>query len=63
MLNWIENKADPEGNLPEQVSDHLLTPEHYEPWLNKWGPVASPLLWSHAMYILLVKAIREAPSK
>lgn len=63
ILNWIENKADHEGNLPEQVSDHLLTPRHFESWLNKWGPVASPLLWSHAMYIVLVNAIHEGPSK
>jgi hypothetical protein len=22
------------------------------PWLERWGPVATPLLWSHAMYLI-----------
>lgn len=56
---WIETQADEDGCLAEQVNDHTLAPEHYDPWLKKWGPVAAPLLWSHAMYIILVNAIRE----
>jgi hypothetical protein len=23
-----------------------------EPWLERWGPVATPLLWSHAMFLI-----------
>jgi hypothetical protein len=30
-----------------------------EPWQRKWGPVATPLLWSHAMYLVLVDAIER----
>jgi GH15 family glucan-1,4-alpha-glucosidase len=56
---WIESKANAEGFFPEQVSDHTLAPSHFRLWQKKWGPVASPLLWSHAMYILLVKSIEE----
>ncbi len=56
LLAWIEAQADPEGHLPEQVSAHLLAPEYYEPWRLRWGTVASPLLWSHAMYMILLKA-------
>ena len=59
LCSWIESCADERGNLPEQVSEHVLFPDHNQPWVNKWGPIASPLLWSHAMYILLVKAIEE----
>lgn len=59
LLAWIEAQADPEGHLPEQVSAHLLAPDYYEPWRLRWGPVASPLLWSHAMYLILVKACEE----
>ena len=22
-------------------------------WRNKWGPTATPLLWSHAMHVVL----------
>ncbi|HPR95210.1 MAG TPA: glycoside hydrolase family 15 protein [Thermotogota bacterium] len=50
---WIESQADAEMNLPEQVSEHLLFDDYYEEWLNKWGKIANPLLWSHANYIKL----------
>ncbi|MHB0924022.1 MAG: glycoside hydrolase family 15 protein [Bellilinea sp.] len=59
LRDWIETQAGADGCLAEQVNDHTLAPDQYEPWLNKWGPVATPLLWSHAMYIILANAIRE----
>lgn len=59
LRGWIESRADADGALAEQVSDHLLASEHYGPWLSKWGPVAKPLTWSHAMYVILVHAIQE----
>ena len=58
LLKWIESTADNQGNLPEQVSHHLLAPQYYEYWVEKWGPVAKPLLWSHAMYIILYEKIQ-----
>lgn len=57
MLKLIESTAATNGDLAEQVSDHLLAPTHFKPWVEKWGPVASPLLWSHAMLIILQKVI------
>ena len=63
LCQWIESCAADNGELPEQVSRHMLFPEYYQPWVDKWGPIASPLLWSHAMYILLVKAIEEGNLK
>ncbi len=53
LLAWIEAQADPEGNLPEQVPTNLNDPSYYSHWLAKWGPIANPLLWSHAEYIIL----------
>jgi hypothetical protein len=41
----------------------MLAPNNLKPWLKKWGKVANPLLWSHAMYIILVNAIRDHKSK
>ena len=41
------------GELPEQVPDHLLHPDDQETWIGRWGPVATPLLWSHGMYLIL----------
>jgi hypothetical protein len=31
-----------------------------EPWIERWGPVATPLLWSHAMWILMTRAAEDA---
>jgi GH15 family glucan-1,4-alpha-glucosidase len=52
-LRWIAARATATGELPEQVEDHLLHPEHRQEWLDRWGPVATPLLWSHGMYLIL----------
>lgn len=59
LREWIESRSGESCELPEQVSEHTLSPRHYEPWLKKWGPVACPLLWSHAMYIILVNALQQ----
>jgi len=52
-LDWVAEHATAEGHLPEQSQDHLLAPEMYAPWVEKWGQPASPLLWSHAMFLTL----------
>jgi len=59
LLHWVETQADIDGNLPEQVSSHLLAPERYAEWETRWGVVANPLLWSHAMYLLLYETLRS----
>jgi len=51
QLEWIAAHATAEGDLPEQVDDHLLAPDSRQAWLDRWGPVATPLVWSHAMYL------------
>lgn len=51
-IQWVESQADENGNLPEQTPTNLRNPEYLEPWLGRWGPAASPLLWSHAMYLI-----------
>lgn len=58
-LQWVETQADANGDLPEQVPVNLLYPEYEQQWIDQWGPVASPLLWSHAMYLLLHDALEE----
>ncbi|MBI2776243.1 MAG: glycoside hydrolase family 15 [Chloroflexi bacterium] len=52
-LEWIASRATSTGELPEQTPDHLIAPEARDGWLRRWGPVATPLLWSHAMYLTL----------
>lgn len=56
-LAWIAGTADAAGDLPEQVSDRLLAPGHRQEWLDRWGPVATPLLWSHGAYLSLAAAL------
>lgn len=51
--DWILAQAGPDDLLPEQVSHHLLHPEHLSEWRMRWGPIARPLLWSHAMFLNL----------
>jgi isomaltose glucohydrolase len=58
-LAWIEAHARRNGDLPEQAQDHLLRPERLQPWIERWGEPASPLLWSHAMYLRLHHALRD----
>jgi GH15 family glucan-1,4-alpha-glucosidase len=53
QLGWVAAQATPAGELPEQVDTHLLAPEAEQAWLDRWGPIATPLLWSHAMYLTL----------
>ncbi|HQY26956.1 MAG TPA: hypothetical protein PLL45_18905, partial [Thermoflexales bacterium] len=56
-LAWIERQADPNLDLAEQVHVHLIAPEKLPEWQARWGPVATPLLWSHAQYLILWKAL------
>jgi GH15 family glucan-1,4-alpha-glucosidase len=58
-LRWIEAHASADGDLPEQAQDHLLRPDRYRPWVERWGEPPSPLLWSHAMYLRLHHALRD----
>ncbi|MCU1423659.1 MAG: glucan 1,4-alpha-glucosidase [Microbacteriaceae bacterium] len=53
QLAWAAGTADAAGAMPEQVDGHLLDPAREQEWVDRWGPVARPLLWSHAMYIRL----------
>jgi GH15 family glucan-1,4-alpha-glucosidase len=60
LLRWVADQADAEGNLPEQVSTDVIDPSMVEPWVRRWGPVARPLVWSHAMYLVLKSELATA---
>ena len=51
--SWIESRSGNNLNLPEQVAENLNAPSYYPAWVERWGEIASPLLWSHAKYIIL----------
>ena len=56
-LEWIEAQVTPAGDMPEQVSRHLNVPSMLLVWRERWGEVATPLLWSHAAYLRLTRAL------
>lgn len=58
-LDWAASHVTDELFLPEQVSDHLLDPSREQEWIDKWGPVATPLLWAHAMYLRLSAEVNK----
>ena len=59
LLQWMRQQANAAGELPEQVPATLNDPDYLAPWIAQWGPVASPLLWSHAMYMILFHKLYE----
>jgi isomaltose glucohydrolase len=56
--SWVRAQALPTGDLPEQVTSFAQEPAMVDPWLRRWGVVATPLLWSHAMYLIAESATR-----
>jgi GH15 family glucan-1,4-alpha-glucosidase len=57
--DWVIAQANPDLELPEQTTIGAQDSTMVEPWVRRWGSVATPLLWSHAMYLILSEA---APS-
>ena len=62
LLDWAAGTATEEGLMPEQVDGHLLDPSRRQYWLDRWGPPATPLLWSHAMLLRLAAELGEDAS-
>jgi GH15 family glucan-1,4-alpha-glucosidase len=58
LFKWAESQADDEHDLPEQVPEPMLASvSHYDKWVKQRGPIAQPLLWSHAKYIIVRSAL------
>jgi GH15 family glucan-1,4-alpha-glucosidase len=51
--DWVRGHQGSQGWLPEQVLDEAQDSSAMQPWVDRWGPVANPLLWSHAKYLLM----------
>lgn len=56
-LAWVQGVADGQGRLPEQMAVHLIDADLLPIWERRWGPSAHPLLWSHAMYLILLEEV------
>lgn len=53
ILDWLTTCSNDDFELPEQLPTNLFHPETREEWMQRWGIPAQPLLWSHAMFLLL----------
>lgn len=59
LLDWVAAQSDEQGWMPEQIATNLIAPDYYEKWVEWRGPIANPLLWSHAMYLILDNALSD----
>lgn len=57
--SWVLEHSAATGDLPEQLLDEPQDAAFVQPWLDRWGPVASPLLWSHAKFILMERGTAD----
>jgi GH15 family glucan-1,4-alpha-glucosidase len=57
--DWITSHFDELGRLGEQFGGENRDPRHYLEWVERWGPPAQDLTWSHAMYVVLSIALAE----
>jgi len=51
LLAVVERHRGADGGLPEQVPTEGTDAWFLDYWTRRWGPSASPLLWSHAMVV------------
>ncbi|HST03289.1 MAG TPA: glycoside hydrolase family 15 protein [Chloroflexia bacterium] len=59
LLERVAECANSEGELPEQVPQHLNYPSMLPVWEERWGKIATPLLWSHAAYLTLATHLNK----
>ena len=57
---WVREQSTAKGWLPEQVTARPQFPDLVADWIRRLGPVATPLLWSHAMQIIQSAAMTQA---
>jgi GH15 family glucan-1,4-alpha-glucosidase len=59
-LGWVDQQRAADGSLPEQVATSHGNARFRAFWTSRWGEPARPLLWSHAMRIILADAVAAA---
>lgn len=59
QLMWVKKNTADDGEMPEQVSYHVNDESYIQQWIDRWGQSAKPLLWSHAMYIVLADKLKR----
>lgn len=63
LYEWTIMQSDERGYLPEQVRTGTSDPDIVRKWEKQWGGVAKPLLWSHSMFLVLVRELESLQSR
>ena len=58
LMEWVERQQKEDGSLPEQTTEITNEPSMTKVWEDRWGAVATPLTWSHAMYLIVDQVSR-----
>ena len=58
--DWVRGRQAADGGLAEQTLHEPQDASAVQPWIDRWGPVADPLLWSHAKYLLMQSDVEDA---
>jgi GH15 family glucan-1,4-alpha-glucosidase len=53
LIDWVVCRQKKDGSLPEQTTDITNEPSKIKEWEQRWGTVATPLTWSHAMFLIV----------
>ncbi|PIE04361.1 MAG: hypothetical protein CSA76_04635 [Spirochaetales bacterium] len=53
LMNWVIRQQKEDGSLPEQMTEITNEPSMVKTWEERWGTVATPLTWSHAMFLIV----------
>jgi len=53
LMDWVVRQQKEDGSLPEQTTDITNEPSMIREWEQRWGTVATPLTWSHAMFLIV----------
>jgi GH15 family glucan-1,4-alpha-glucosidase len=59
LYEWTVLQSDERGYLSEQVQTDTNDSKTMRKWEKRWGKVAKPLLWSHSMFLVLVRELEN----
>ncbi|MBI9104407.1 MAG: hypothetical protein JEY99_18465 [Spirochaetales bacterium] len=62
LMEWVIRQQKDDGSLPEQTTEITNEPPMVKVWEQRWGTVATPLVWSHAMFLIVDQVCSESRS-
>ncbi len=62
LFEWVLRQQNKDGSLPEQTTEFTNEPSMKRVWEQRWGTVATPLVWSHAMFLIVDQVCSKSRS-